>query len=214
MDAPRFPFARLERALIQMNGFPDEWQSKVIARLRQLHTLGLPKSGQRPRGRAAYKVEDLCQVGLVFELIQNGVTTTRAVQLVQYFWDGWLSGAFLDAYRARGADEPVYLFLDPTDLDGFQKIDHISEIATTMGARGRAGATPNIPFAAYTRSELFGPGGPLNEGDMRLPGRGIVLSLTHFLRRLEAVMMNLGLADAQQFRAGLAEFAREREGQD
>jgi hypothetical protein len=221
MEGPRFPFAKLELALMQLNGFPEEWRPKVTARLRQFHKLGFPKSGQKPAGgkRAAYRIEDLCQVGLAFELIQCGVTTVRAVQLVSYFWEGWLSEAFFDAYRARFkhgdlgdyASDPIYLYLDPTDLDGFQKADDLEDVLAIMRQRAVSGALPNIPFASYKRSVLFSAAGPFNEDQQRTPVRGVLLSLSHFLGRLERVLGDLRLADSDQVIAGLNEFARPTE---
>lgn len=207
---PRFKYRHFEQALMLLESFPDSWRPKLAARLRQLYTLGMPRSAVRPEGggRAAYSVEDLCQVGLVLEFVQCGLTTSRGVQLVDYFWNGWMREAFFDAYRAKSGADAVYLYLDPTDLDGFQKAGSFDDVLEAMRARAAAGARPNIPFAAYTRSELFAPGGPLNDEQDRTPVRGIVICLSHFLRRLETVMAELKLADSQQFRDGLAEFAR------
>jgi hypothetical protein len=127
---------------------------------------------------------------------------------VLQFWDRWLVEAFHRAGETSTGISTTFLYLDPMDLDGFQKTDPYIEERKRIAAKEGPRAMDDVPFAYYSKAEIFGENGPLNDSQLSVPARGILISLSQFLSRLEVTAGELGIGSHEQFRAGLAEFTR------
>lgn len=125
-------------------------RSKLRARIKLLQRQGWPAAaavGQGPR--AAYWLEEILQLALVFELIELSMTTARAAELTRHFWPT-LSNAIANAWiehqaeqerrgsiprRADGGDRligkgrwsPTLVLIDAQDYDGLNKRDNLME---------------------------------------------------------------------------------------
>ena len=85
--APRYPYARVERALLAVFDLATERQGPLRARLKHLNTLGLPGLQVGKGQRIAYSLEQVAQWLVALLIEETGVDPTVAVRLVQGAWE-------------------------------------------------------------------------------------------------------------------------------
>lgn len=124
-------FGELEAALAQAHGISTSKRTAFQARLKNFHRLEFPADFSAQKGKAAqYSGKQCCEMALMIELAQLGVTPDRAVK-IHFAHAEKISAALTSACQTLLSDDhfPLLMIFDPAGLIDLQ--DRASEAVTS-----------------------------------------------------------------------------------
>jgi hypothetical protein len=118
--APRYTYARVERALLAVFGVPADRRGPLRARLKHLNLLGMPGLKVGKGQRISYSTENISQWLVALLLEEAGIDPTEAYRLVKGSWEQGTKSAVLAAMVPPRWDwDHIFLVFRPrlmTDL--------------------------------------------------------------------------------------------------
>lgn len=115
--------------LTAMHGLGDDQGTALAARLKHLNRLGFPRAEGPGRGaRLRYDLEDVLKFAMLFQLLDGGAPSVRAVELLGARW-GEVRAALVSArrYQRREGPRPVLVVVEPHALAALGRIGHAQQ---------------------------------------------------------------------------------------
>lgn len=108
------PYSVVERVVLSMHALDEGGTAALLSRFRYLQRIGFPAAKVGRGRKVAYRLDELLQIGLAFELLQVGIQPVRAARLVR---TGWPDFRRVLADALRGDRRCRILALFPHALD-------------------------------------------------------------------------------------------------
>jgi hypothetical protein len=116
--APRYTYARVERALLAVFGIAADRQGPLRARLKHLNLLGMPGLKVGKGQRIAYSLEQVAQWMIALLIEETGVDPTVAARLVKETWGHGIGDWARLAVDKKSEENHVFLKLRPQLMTG------------------------------------------------------------------------------------------------